>query len=292
MKYLYRTALALLLALSLSLPVLADVIVEIENNFYQRHQEECVHHGKYYLTNSPQGYCNIRTAPNGQVIHQERNGTEVFISVTYGDYGFLEFRDASGRWAWGWVPLEELAPLYDFRAFAREYADQLLPAEVSVTGPLLDAYIQSGRTALVVWPYPNAPQASCCYEEAPRGLQKLQEKGFQRTYTDQEGHLWAFTGYYSGGGYENCWVLLDDLSAGDGVYTRPDGGESAIGPRIVSVREVPEVTMYPAMEPQPPLANYLPALLVLLAVVLSAAALRVFYGKKQNKGGTTCDTSN
>lgn len=278
--------LAALLALALAPPARADMVWEPENRFYQRHQEACAPHGRYYLANSPRGYLNVRDAPGGRVVHRERNGAEVLISRTYEDWGFLPFQDASGRLAWGWAPLEELAPLYDYRAFAREYAGEILPAEASVTEPLLDAYLQSGRTALVVWPYPNAREASRCCEEAPRGLQKLRDDGFQATYTDEEGHLWAFTGFF-GSGYDNCWFLLDDLGAGDGVYVPPEGG-SALGERIVSLREVPEAVLYPAREP-PPLA-LLPAALAGGAVLLSGGALGLFYGRKRDKGGTTCDT--
>lgn len=285
MRRLTVPLLAVLLALAMALPAFADAIWEPENRFYQRHQEECAHHGEYYLANSPQGYLNICAAPHGRVIHQEKNGVEILIFMTWEDWGFFEFWNTTGQTEWGWVPMAELAPLYDYRAFARDYAGQLLPADQAVTRPLLEAYLQSGRTALVVWPYPNAQEASWCYEEAPRGLRNLEEKDFYQTFTDEEGHLWAFTGHQRNSAYDNCWFLLDDLGAGDGLYAPADGGESAVGPRIVSVREVPEVTMYPAKEPTPPIENYLPAILSAAAVLLSAAALRFFYGKKRNKGG-------
>ena len=284
-KRLAALLLTALLALSLTIPASADGIWELDNGFYQRHQEECVPHGKYYLTNSPQGYCNIRSAPNGRVICQEKNGAEVLIYQTYKNWGVLQFWPDSGPIMWGWVSMEDLAPLYDYRAFAQEYADQILPADPAVTEPLLAAYLQSGRTALVIWPYPNAREASYCYEEAPRGLQTLQMRGFGRTFTDEEGHLWAQGNQHIGGRFDNCWFLLDDLGAGDGVYLPPEGVESTVGERIVSVREVPEVTMYPAKEPTPLIENYLPAILSAAAVLLSAAALRFFYGKKRNKGG-------
>ena len=277
----YRRQLMALSLVLLLLPLLTALISsggnrEPGNRFFQRHQEDCEEHRERYTINSPRGYLSFRTAPYGSVIHQEQNGAKLTVRYRYRNWGFVKMFLTDNGLIEGWVPMSELAQFYDGAAFKEEHKGEILPAQASVTEPLLNAYLQSGRTALVIWPYPNAPEATYYYEEAPRSLEKLRREGFTSTFTDEEGYLWGWGGYW-----ENFWVLLSDPGAGDGVYVPEDGKESNIGERIVPVRDVPAITRYPAKEPPPPWL--FPAALLTLVTLLSAGALWFFFGRRRGR---------
>ena len=79
--------LTLLLALSLTLPAFADVLWEPDNRFYQQHALNCEYHNRSYTANSPQGYVDVRSAPDGVVIAQVENGQRLNVYVLYRAWG-------------------------------------------------------------------------------------------------------------------------------------------------------------------------------------------------------------
>jgi len=269
-------ALFLLPALVLTVPVFADVIWEPDNQFYREHADACEYHNRSYLANSPQGYVDLCKAPGSTVTVRVDNGQTLHANFLYEDWAYVTTQDAEG-----WAELDQLSLIYDGISFAQEYSDQILPSDASVTAPLLTDYIQSGGTTLVCWPYPNAAVYSYCNSNGADMLEALLEYGFSSVFTDEEGHLWGYCGYLYG--FRDFWVLLDDPGAGDGVTPAPeDSPEDAVGPRIVDVREIPEVTLYSAAEEKPlPDTVKLSGTLVAAVVVLSAAALWGIYRKKK-----------
>lgn len=268
--------LAVLLALSLTLPASADVIWEPDNRFYENHRGDCEYHNRNYLANSPDGYVALRGAPGGTVTDRVENGQRLNVCYIYEDWGYI-----SGS-AEGWAPLSDLSLIYDYLSFEEEHGDEILPVDKAVTDPLFDAYLQTGKTTLVIWSYPNAEHFSHYYtgDQGLELLNALKEYGVF-TYTDEEGHLWGFCSYLYG--HRNFWILLDDPSAGDGVPPAPeDIPNSEIGERIVSVREIPKIPLAPARKPPlPPTATLLTGGLVAIAVLLSGGALWFFYGRKR-----------
>lgn len=269
--------LTMLLALSLTLPASADVLWEPDNRFYENHQGDCEYHNRTYLANSPDGYVTLRSAPDGVAAAQVENGQRVNVYFLYQDWGYVNTASAEG-----WAPLSDLSLIYDYLSFEEEHGDEILPVDKAVTDPLFDAYLQTGKTTLVIWSYPNAEHFSHYYtgDQGLELLNALKEYGVF-TYTDEEGHLWGFCSYLYG--HRNFWILLDDPSAGDGVPPAPeDIPNSEIGERIVSVREIPAIPLVPARKPPlPPAATLLTGGLVAIAVLLSGGALWFFYGRKR-----------
>ena len=269
MRKLAALFLTALLAASLAAPALADMIWYPENSFIDAHTRECDFTIRRGVANSPKGYIDGRKSPDGQVIYQAENGRPVTVYATYQDWGCIgcpeEGAEPSDSWLenearGAWVPLADLALVYDHVSLAEDYAAQLVPADRTAVDTILAAREDD---TVVLWPYPNAAEAEWAGANGDWVYDSLEIYGFGHTYTDPEGHLWGSCYVHSFG---DVWLCLDA--------------------RVVSVREVPEVTMYPAQEPQPPLSNYLPAALAGGAVVLSAGALWVFYGKKKRRGGT------
>lgn len=289
--------LAALLTLALMPVASADSIWYPENDFIEKHESECDFTVRRYFINSPKGYIDGLDTPGGRVIYQAENGAEVGVYATYRDWGCIgcprEGAELSDDWfdnnaRGAWVPLEDLSLIYDRIAFEEDFAGELVPGDQAAVDTFLSA--RQGDS-MVVWPYPNAERAEWAWSNGGWVYENAGSRGFDYTYTDPEGHLWGSCCLPE---FKDVWICLDAPDAGDGYTEIAQSDGSKIPnpkPRVVSVRALPEIELYPAREPQPPRANYLPALLVLLAVVLSAAALWFFYGKKRNKGGTTCDTS-
>ena len=175
--------LALLLALSLTLPASADVLWEPDNRFYENHRGDCEYHNRSYTANSPQGYVDVRSAPDGVVIAQVENGQRLNVYFLYQDWGYVNTASTEG-----WAPLSDLALIYDDRSFEEEHGDEILPVDKALTDPFFDAYLKTGKTTLVIWPYPNAEHFSHHYtgDQGLELLNALKEYGVF-TYTDEEG---------------------------------------------------------------------------------------------------------
>ena len=278
MRHLTALLLTLLLALSLAPPAWADVLWEPENRFYTGHREDCEYHNRTYTANGPGGYVDVRSAPGGVVTAQVENGQRVNVYYLYRDWGYV-----SG--AEGWAPLADLSLIYDYLSFEADHGGEILPVDKSLTDPLFDAYLATGKTTVVIWPYPNAAQFSYHYsgDTGLELLSGLKEHGVF-TYTDEEGHLWGYCSYLYG--HRHFWVLLDDPSAGDGVTPAPEDHENPeIGDRTVSVRDIPKAALIPAQRPPlPPAATLLTAGLAAAAVLLSGGALWLFYGRRRTRG--------
>lgn len=283
-----------LLALSLALPTWTDSLWYPENDFADAHYRDCDFTVRHGFANSPKGCIDGLDQPDGRVIYQTENGSKVTVYATYQDWGCIgcpeegaepsdNWRDNEARGAW--VPLSDLALTYDHLSFQKEFADQLVPGDQAAVDTLLAAREDD---TIVLWPYPNAAEAEWAGANGDWAYDSIEVYGFDYTYTDPEGLLWG-TCYLHG--FQDVWVCLSAPAAGDGhteLYRQTD--QTYVpnpNPRLASVRALPEVTVYPPQEPVPPAESHLPALLVLLTVLLSAAALWFFYGKKHNKGGTT-----
>ena len=55
---------ALMLLALMVTPAFADLIIEPNNSFYERHRDECVYHDRGYIANGEKGYVTVLTAPD------------------------------------------------------------------------------------------------------------------------------------------------------------------------------------------------------------------------------------
>ena len=129
--------LALLLSLTLTAPVWADVIDEPPNDFFVTHEAACEYDRRWYCANSPRGYVNFREAPGGRVTEQAENGARVLSTVLYQDWVLVEYY---GDVYWeGWAPRSELSVVYDDISFIEECGSQFVPCDRELVDALLSA---------------------------------------------------------------------------------------------------------------------------------------------------------
>ncbi len=178
------------------LPVQADLIWEPEeDSFYTEHADECVYVNRTYVANGPDGQVTVYESPESQkIVDVWEKGKSVSISFLYEDesgvtWGIYDNGNTSES---GWVQLEQMARRYDSNAFREEYQDQFIEETVAVYG--------DQENIIYFWKYPGAGK----YTEI-----SMDEEGMelQQTFVDEEGHKWAYVGYYRG--MKQYWVCVD-----------------------------------------------------------------------------------
>ncbi|MCI8442763.1 MAG: hypothetical protein HFG27_09565 [Provencibacterium sp.] len=262
MKKRFAALLAALLLFLLPVQANADVLVEPEDSFYRRHAEDCDGLFRWYQANGEEGYAAMLDQPGGHVIANIRNGTELFMSHVYrgsGEWGYTE-QDASlegiaaarkGGLS-GWINLSGLRPVYDSVAFREDHAQQILPFSGD-----MGSLMQAERVQL--WKYPGAPAQETFLEKIDDSFQ------LAGCYTDEDGRLWGWVGYYRG--WRDIWVCLSD----------PEN--TALPERIPE-----QPPLYPAAEPPVPKGYpsfILAAVLVALVIGLTLFLLRRFWQKPE-----------
>jgi len=269
MKKILSLLLTVALALSLTAPAFADVLWEPDNRFYAQHARECQILQRSFYVNGENGYVNLLAAPDSSsVTLQLENGEKVYVYWQYLDWGYVEVGEDGG-----WVELRELELIYDYLSFETEYADSIMPYDPALCQPLLDGWEGS---VLTLWPYPGAEQASFVWEGAESAMEQLKTEGdsyFHRIFRDEEGLIWAFCGYLWGN--RNFWVCLNAPAGRDDELVQEELVE-------LPVREIPEVELIPAKEPEMPRSYLLPAALVGAVVLLTAGYLVILKKKKKH----------
>lgn len=242
MKRLFSLVLTVLTACCLAAPAFADVIWEPEDDFYQRHADECELLQRSFYTNGPEGYVDLFRSPeSSSVTGQMENGEKLYIYWRYQDWGYVE-GDVTG-----WAPLGDLQLIYDHISFAEEYGEQFAPYDAEACRPLLDAWTGD---ALALWPYPGAEQADL-WQDAADAMEDLKEYGFSEIFVDEEGNTWGFCAYLYGN--RDFWVCLDDP-----------------GRTAFPVRDVGQPELTAAREPELPASYYLP---FTLGIVIAVGAV-------------------
>lgn len=274
MKRFLTIAMTLALALSLAAPACADVLWEPDNGFYQNHSGECTYLGRAYYANGEEGFVTLWDAPNGwSAAGQYENGEKLWVYWTYRDWGCVS-RWEDGRELSGWVPMEDLALVYDYLSFAEEYADRIKPYDGEFGSYDGDA------AGVAFYEYPGAPEVKQYWDftEWSEILGNLTgETGgssdIQSVFVDENGLTWGFVGYMYG--RVNAWFCLDD----------PEGdGEAAEGESVFPTRQVDQAELIPARTPTAaslPARAYVPFLLVGAVVIATAVILAVFFRKKK-----------
>lgn len=252
-----------LLAGTLALPAAADVVWEPHSNsFYDHHREECSYVGRNFLTNGSAGYVTLHASPGGvmQVMNLP-NRTQIYVGYTWEESGMYwaltecSTQDAAGTRTWhsGWVPMDDLAPVYDGIAFEEDHGAEF--AEYDGSGDSLEQ--------VYLYTYPGGICVGIMDED--KDYQPFAQT-FHNLYTDGEGRRWTYVGYYMG--RRNAWACLDD----------PESDELGINAPL-SVSEVRTGTSEDMVEPSSSVPAVIPdwvvpAILAVLAVVITALTVR------------------
>lgn len=260
MKQKLLALLTAVLLLSAVVPsAFADMIWEPENSFYNSHREECTYHDRSYLANGGDGYVTVRTAPGTySEAANVANGTRFFIQFLWTDKDGADWGVGypAGEFdKMGWVPLADMARIYDYRDFEEDHA-----AEFQV-------YDGSGDEVgeALVFTYPGGTVSSTLTES--KEYMPFSES-FRYLYTDENGLRWTFIGYYMG--HRDGWVCVDDpmnetLGAAEDqtVSQVRGGGETLVSPAA----SIPTARSFPLWT--------VPVALAIAAVVVTAVIKRV-----------------
>lgn len=260
--------LAAVLAAGLAAPAFADVLWEPHGNgFYERHRDECTHEDRYYLANGQAGYVTMRDGPHsaGEVVNIP-NGTRLFVGFTWreaggawavGSYAVQE-KGQTWKWYYGWIPMDDLALIYDYIAFEEDHGSEF--QEYDGSG--------DGLTQVRLYDYPGGPYSDYTEIEVQDGSFS---EAFQYLYTDENGLRWTFLAYYMG--RRNAWVCIDD-PLGEGPGT--DGYRTVAQVRGEKEELIPAAEVLPAAKGGA--AWVLPAVLIVAAAAVTAVIVR-----KRNK---------
>lgn len=189
----------LLLLATMVTPAYADLLWEPRNNqFYETHGNTV--HNRTYLANGGDGYVTVRTAPDARTeVANIANGTRFFVVYTWTDTDGSKWGLGypAGDWeSEGWVPLADMALIYDHISFEEDHKAEFEPYDGS--GDEL--------TEACAYYYPGGCLRSTV--KAMSGGAYTLGEGFQYLYTDANGLRWSYIGYYYG--LKNFWVCIDD----------------------------------------------------------------------------------
>jgi hypothetical protein len=246
-----------MIALLMSKPVKADLIWTPNDDFFEKHYEECEQLGRSYTANGEDGYVELRKDPlTKETVENVKNGAEFFVSFTYTDktdqvWGVVEYDDSTG-----WISMEDLTIIYDNISFMEEHKDEIKAYQ----GEFDD--IDLGEEPIQFYQYPGSGTSISAIEI------KEDKPEFSNTYEDTEGRLWGYIAYHLA---HRGWICLSDPTNAN----------------ISSSKEQPEITIIPPTTELPDPAKSAVSMEVILIVVLvvavvlgTAVSIRVFWKKK------------
>jgi hypothetical protein len=123
---------------------LADLVIEPQNDFYERYREHILFLGRGFVANGVDGFVSVKESPDSEVeTARLANGESVFIefSCLYnGEFWGLLYTVESPSYGAGWVKVNEFLVLYDYVAFEEENANELYQytgdlSEIGKVGP-------------------------------------------------------------------------------------------------------------------------------------------------------------
>ena len=183
-----------LLVLTFPAIVFADVIVEPENDFYQKHQSRILVLGRRFVANGEDGSVSVQNAPgsSGSAAKIE-NGETAFMkySCRY-DGAFWGFTTERS----GWVKLDQMLVLYDYVAFEEEHKDEIY----RYSG---DYAAIKETNAAIAWPWPGCGTPLWIIRDVNSDSLRV-----VHAYRDEGGREWGFVRYIFGS--KNIWVCLSD----------------------------------------------------------------------------------
>ncbi len=245
-----------LAVLSLAVPASADMIWTPDDPFYEKHQWECDYVGRDYVLAGYDGTVTVFTAPGGMNKLTLDNGLQGTIQFTWEGKGtvwgyLIRWDDDRENRTEGWVPMDDLSPVYDSQQFMADHA-----GEIVETDPVLVDFHEA-----VLYDYPNGPARSTM-EEVP-DYQRFDEM-FTQVYTDENGLRWGYVGYYMG--IRDYWICLDAP-----MNRELDTEIMPVALSAAQLRGRATVTVGP------------PALLIAAVLVAGVAAVTAFFLLKRKK---------
>lgn len=250
----------------------ADVLWTPDNAFFETHYDDCTYVGRSYYANGEEGYVTLWDAPDGAIVTgQYQNGFTLHVYWLYEDWGCITVWGDEER-VEGWVPMSNLALIYDYICFAEEHAEQIKDYNGEFSGYADDS------NGIVFREYPGAPAPKLVWDYDDITPQLTgSEDGYSyisQIFTDEDGLTWGYVGYLYGN--RNLWFCLDDPKG----ETLPAQQESSSA-TTETAPPADGVELIPPQEPQLPSAALLPYILVGCVVVVTAALLLWFRARKK-----------
>ena len=223
-KRLFAIFMCVCLCCALGITALADIIWVPENNFADTHTDEMETVVRYYYANGAQGYVTVSDEPDGSAQSNITNGEKLYVSLKYTsesgeEWGLVELEKGDDTIT-GWAKFTDMLLVYDFQSFREDHE-----SEFEHPGDMCG--LEIGKE-YVLWAYPDSGilKDTVTFDED-------WEFQFDDTYTDPDGRLWGYVGYYYGG--RNGWICIDDPESksipGQEIYTGElipaSGSESA-----------------------------------------------------------------
>ena len=283
---------SLFLMLSLGMTALADVIYEPEDDFYEKHRDECYYENRVYIASGEAGFAAVKKNPkSNKTLKELPNGEEVYVSYIWGLEGGWGLMDGTG-----WISMKELTVKYDSISCEQEHGAEFVILEEP---EFIDL---TGCECLQLWRYPGDTEPfatlswtgeDAWFSEPPADM------SFNTIYEAPSGGLrWGYIHYFYG--YRNCWVCLTYPDAawfcGSSELSEqpPDTPAPAETPAPTEApvsTEVPAPTETPAspeptylpplIDPEPPKPTlWAPAALAVGAMAIAGGLLALFRRKK------------
>jgi len=248
------------------------MIFEPQNDFYNRHKNECSLLERRFYINGEDGYAVLMAAPDSnREVDVLRNGTIVFIRYAYDhrgeSWGVAEYKSPnSGKNVTGWFPLSQLVRVYDHFSFEEEHSGEFYHYAGNLEG-------LRELDSLVVWEWPGADSTPWSVSSGTLHLDPVNFISPSMTYKDDQGREWCYFDYK----YESMhkWICVSD----------PSNDEiAAFTPAPNLNLRTPAETL-PSLRGQTSLA--LVIILVVVVVVAAAVLIYVFWRRNQDPNAST-----
>lgn len=218
----------------------ADVVVELNDSFWKKHQDDCDYIFRRYTVNGREGYAVVWESPVSS--KQEEilvNGTELYSNWHYTDSKGEVWCTVNGEEydnVKGWIKTSECLAVPDHISFREAYEQEFVGYDSSYD------HAFDGLDKVTLWAYPCSGIVEADHIDAAWFRDDTTPgKIFDTCWRDPQGRLWAFVGYCYG--IRNTWICLDDPSA-----TELDGESGA---DILPQDDV----VYPPAEELPSVSN-------------------------------------
>lgn len=247
---------ALLLMVMMATPAFADVLWMPRENVSYDYDKVL---NRVFFTNGGDGYVTVYTAPNSMSkVTNLANGTRFCVVYTReekdGSLWGLGYGGVSDV-AEGWVPLADMALIYDHISFEEDHGQEFQKYDGS----------GDGLTEACTYSYPGGVYLSTA-KTMDGGSYTLAE-GFQNLYTDENGLRWSYIGYYYG--LRNFWICIDDPmneNLGVETYLTEDQVRGVDSPIVPPAAQVPDTGVFPLWA--------VPVALVIVVAVVTAVIVR------------------
>lgn len=247
---------ALLLMVMMATPAFADVLWMPRENVSYDYDKVL---NRVFFTNGGDGYVTVYTAPGSMSkVTNLANGTRFCVVYTReekdGSLWGLGYGGVSDV-AEGWVPLADMALIYDHISFEEDHGQEFQKYDGS----------GDGLTEACTYSYPGGVRISNV-KSMDGGAYTLAE-GFRNLYTDENGLRWSYIGYYYG--LRNFWVCIDDPmneNLGVETYLTEDQVRGVDSPIVPPAAQVPDAGEFPLW--------VIPVALVIVVAVVTAVIVR------------------